>query len=565
MPTAPEAKKEGEPASAARSPPVRHVEKRRTGTCKFADRVAKLSLEHFRAVVPSEFRARQPQTCVATIVAHVRTRDVSPSGDPGELIDELVVVALGVGTKFLTEATLRAMSESSQSSTATATCYGDRVRDCHAEVLAKRAFRRYLLLEILHDLRGTCAPNHWCPAGSQPVSSPIRLLERVSSTGVENKQDFPEVGLRYRLRSYVTLHLYCSSAPCGNAVLKRFCTMKRETFQAKWNSDEWPSETHPHMLPGHSQPLGQFALLCKRGSSNGHTADGEGTISHQSDTGETRRRAMLSAKEASWTCHTNDDWCPAGTTTVWTGHGSLHTCSDKIARWNVLGLQGGYVAAFLSEPLYLSTLVVGRKFSSITCRRAVCCRLGNDQEMVLPPPSNSATTKQCWSSKYQLNHPAVLGTGVYMDEDGTIDASATTETGQDVRFHSTLCWAWWPGLDIAECIDGSTGLQRSRTGDAEVECPSDISSTSLVRLVLDLRASMQGGGPSKSEENAAAACSPSSLVLGSLARFRKFKQELAPEYEEVKETLLTRHPLLRLWKRRSQEQGLSTATVETSL
>jgi hypothetical protein len=72
----------------------------------FADRVAKLSLEHFWAVVPLQHRTCQPQTCVATIVAHVRKRNATanpPSDDPEESVDELAVVALGVGTKFLTE------------------------------------------------------------------------------------------------------------------------------------------------------------------------------------------------------------------------------------------------------------------------------------------------------------------------------------------------------------------------------------------------------------------------------------------------------------------------------
>jgi Adenosine-deaminase (editase) domain len=554
MPTALETRKEeGETALAVRSTPVRHVEKRRTGTCKFADRVAKLSLEHFRAVVPLQYRRSQPQTCVATIVAHVQKRNATaspPSKDPDEIVDKLAVVALGVGTKFLTEATLRAPPDST-----THKCYGDRVRDCHAEVLARRAFRRHLLLEILHDLQGTCTPNCQCQAGSHLASSSIRMLERVSPADILDKQHDPDAGVRYQLRRNVTLHFYCSSAPCGNAVLKKFCTIKRETFQPEWKIDEWPVQPHPHILPGHSLQLGQFVLLCKKDNSPVQDNDGEDAVTYGSDTAETPNPTLLSAREAAWPCHKNDDWCPAGTTTVWTGRGSLHTCSDKIARWNMLGLQGGYVAPFLSKPLFLSTLVVGRKFSSVTCRRAVCCRLGNDQR---EPAPHSSATKQCWKSKCQVNHPAALGTGVYMDEDGVIDALATNEVGQDVRFHSTLCWAWWPGLDVAECIDGSTGLQQSPTGDAEAGSSSSVSSSSFVQLVREVHAFVQGD-PDKSDETAAS----SSCSLASLALLRKFKQELAPEYEEGKATLLSHHPVLRHWKRRSQ--GTSTAAVETSV
>jgi hypothetical protein len=52
----------------------------------------------------------------------------------------------------------------------------------------------------------------------------------------------------------------------------------------------------------------------------------------------------------------------------------LLSCSDKIARWNVLGLQGRRLARQLA-PVYLASLTVGRKFSRPHAERAFCCRL----------------------------------------------------------------------------------------------------------------------------------------------------------------------------------------------
>lgn len=637
------------PASVAR---VRHVEKRRTATCAFADRVARISLDRYCSAVPASFRLyEQPQTVVAAIVAQFRTiqppdedadggrhhlrdghavdqdtstaapnieegEDNSRPARPGE--DELEVVALGVGTKFLNEATIRSLSspgrqglrnpppgpssvlveatatavpesvstvaEAAATTTRTSTLepmYGDRVRDCHAEVLARRAFRRHLSLEILHDLQGLRDEGG---GGGVGGSRPRRrsLLERVPAAPVETAGNDDNRRLclpRFVLRKGVTLHLYCSSAPCGNAVLKKFCTPRKETFVRDLPDHEWPVPPHPSMIPGHSKQLGQFVLLCKKdNSSTRHPTSAD--MEQESPITITSPSLLpwgcpllLRGKEAAWRCHQTDTWCPKGTTIVTSGAGSLHTCSDKIARWNVLGIQGSVLAPFLDRPLYLSTVVVGRKFSSITCRRAVCCRLGNQgearsAETITSVAGAGTSTSLCRrrgsearllpSSPYRLQHPAVLGTGVYMDERGVIDMSSSTAStaGNDVRFHSSKSWAWWPGLEDAECIDGSTGLLLRQSSSTDESSHSLISTAALVSIACQIQALSQAASSNLPDADTVT----DDALLGtlvnptqSLRSLRQFKQQHSPEYEEMKEVLLTRHSVLRLWKRRSTQ------------
>ena len=150
--------------------PKRHAEKRRTSTCRFADRVARISVDKYHELErqnPSD--ATDRFACVASIVAHMR-------GD-----DRLVVLAMGVGTKFLTESEL----ESERNGV-----YGRRVRDCHAEVLARRAFRRELTLQMLSLQNGK---------SNVPSQTQTYILDRCGET--ENRTQC------FKLKEGITLHM----------------------------------------------------------------------------------------------------------------------------------------------------------------------------------------------------------------------------------------------------------------------------------------------------------------------------------------------------------------------
>lgn len=511
---------------------VRHAEKRRTSTCSFADRVASTSVDHYCTIVPSSFRESQRQTCLATIVAHCRHSDT------------LRVLAMGVGTKFLPNALLQDGNV--------------RVRDCHAEVLCKRAFRRYLFEELL-SRQSTTSLN----SSTDDVRS---IMEEViinkSGTNATHDQSSTskfqnEELIQYRLKEGITLHLYCSSAPCGNATLKKFAKMTRETYNLALAPHEWDSSPHVP-IRGHAVPLGQFSLLVKLDS----------TLSIEKDTSHGNKltvdsnikgvEARDAKKKKRKPVDESDLWCPPGTSTVTLGKGSIHTCSDKICRWNILGLQGSLLSSFIDEPMYLSTITIARKFTRCICQRALCCRGVTALDTIM---GKESSTKM---PQYNLHHPSIMGTGVLMDN-GVLEMKPVVIEGETVKFASKLAWAWSIDMGL-ECIDGASGLlchyyesnkeinvgcnrldaQLFDLSCIDVQSISKLSSSSFVELYTRLERKLARNIAPEDKHN----FKREGSVPCSLSSLRDFKRKVSPRYEHAKDRLLTIHPVFRDWKRR---------------
>ena len=93
--------------------------------------------------------------------------------------------------------------------------HGNALHDWHAEVLAIRAFNRFLLDELLATL-----------SSPHPDSAFLRLRPVEERTATEPQP--------YALREDVQIHMYCSEAPCGDASME--LTMSLQEDATPWTS-----------------------------------------------------------------------------------------------------------------------------------------------------------------------------------------------------------------------------------------------------------------------------------------------------------------------------------------
>ncbi|XP_055616319.1 uncharacterized protein LOC129762255 isoform X2 [Toxorhynchites rutilus septentrionalis] len=231
---------------------------------------------------------------------------------------------------------------------------GTVINDSHAEIIARRGLLDYFYAQL--DLHCRSQSSNTNVAASNNNSATAQYNGKGGNNnntnslgGIEQPEQESSIFVRpadgstlYRLKDGINFHLYINTAPCGDA----------RVFSPHEN-DNMDVDKHPNRKA--------------RGQLRTKVESGEGTIPVKSSEGIQTWDGVLQGQRL-----------------------LTMSCSDKISRWNVLGLQGSLLASVI-EPIYLHSIVLGSLLHPAHMYRAICGRVENSIQG-LPPP-------------YRLNKP----------------------------------------------------------------------------------------------------------------------------------------------------------------
>lgn len=348
-----------------------------------ADEIAQLCYAHYNVRLPKQGKP-EPNREWTLLAAIVKIQ--SPAGQTCDTTDKEAqvtkeVVSMGTGTKCIGQTKMRKS--------------GDILNDSHAEIIARRSFQRYLL----HQLH-------------------LAAVLKEDSIFVPGTQR----GL-WKLRPDLSFVFFSSHTPCGDASIIPMLESEEQPccpVVRNWanNSSEERSENledsknkrnceDPDSPVAKKVKLGTPARALS-GCVAHHGMPGSGKIKPDVSSSNLTKEELAAASgiapgsfrvvdvyrtgakcvpgEIGDLREPGTAYHQVGLLRVKPGRGDRTcsmSCSDKMARWSVLGCQGALLMHFLEKPIYLSAVVIGKcPYSQEAMRRALT---GRCQDIVALP------------------------------------------------------------------------------------------------------------------------------------------------------------------------------------
>ncbi len=297
----------------------------------FSELIAQTALDHYNKVLPNKCKPQQGQWTVYSAI--VATRQNIDSNE----IDQAWVISCATGSKCTTMHPALShfgdkipLCQGKDSRLCKQNCCMEQIKgfvlhDCHAEVLARRGLMRVLWQEIINHLES-----------NTHMHDQTTLLQANSN---ENKV---VDNVTFSIKKGVKLHLYISDCPCGDASIYRIS--QKYASNKNYDDSSGISFTGAKIIVSHEDTKKDDNLFqChveiekKEPSCNTFIAREKVQI---------KSALRLKSGRSNIPDHLRS---------------SSMSCSDKICKWVITGLQGcGLLTRFIPLPIPLQSIVVSR-------------------------------------------------------------------------------------------------------------------------------------------------------------------------------------------------------------
>ena len=383
-----------------------------------ADEIALVALHHYHHVLPLKGKPKENEwTVYAAIVAvsnctakerqRMKNNNNGTSTTPSNK-QNMWVVSCATGTKCCA-----IQPSNSDNSSSRTQCNLHILRDSHAEVLARRGFVRALWNEMIvlqnKEQEPTMNPSILTSSSSEStIPNATRFSDDVNdnddnNNNNNNNKDVHEhdhahwllktspIGMdstledrnfipTFELRDDIDLHMYISDSPCGDASIYEVITNQHKnttntnTTIGVDNDFTSARDTRQNKFTG-SKVIVVDAKVVAADTITKHSVvlspqKAQVRIlreAHQQTLGQLRTKSGRSNIDA----HRRS---------------SSMSCSDKLVRWSVLGLQGGILSKYIPIPIRFKSIIVGHD-PATTTRSIVSTDTTSDSK----PPESDGT------------------------------------------------------------------------------------------------------------------------------------------------------------------------------
>ena len=249
-------------------------------------------------------------------------------------------------------------------------CYNGMVlKDSHAEALARRGLMSCLWDEIEYFLQLIRMKSTYDAALVEDAKEGCQTRQLLEACKLPFNLDDHGPTVSFRLKGGTSLHMYVSDSPCGDASIyeiRRRCDRQPQKNDKSNEIGDTICDTELNFTGA--------KIILTDGEQGGRTDGSNGSISSILTCSIFDQNAGDVIKQSTITLG-REGTQQLGALRMKSSRSNMPpeqrstsmSCSDKLVRWGVFGLQGTLLAMYIPEPIRLSSICVSKDPRSVNC------------------------------------------------------------------------------------------------------------------------------------------------------------------------------------------------------